>query len=353
MTSTRSEPTYLVRIAQLLLDDAERAGASRDAILRDLGLGATIFANPDARLPLATVAAIARAVVASAHGPAFGLRAGAARTVRDAGLIGYLMQHSATLRDALGRLARFGRIMGDHNHIEIDETGSGATIVFDGHPVLEAIYELTELDVAWVVGGVRKMTSADVTPLEVRFPFTDPAHVAELRAFFRCPLQFMAPHVAIVLKRGDLDLPVAASDPTLAGYLDRLAEDAVKALGEDDTTTGRLRQVLWSRLTDGAPTLATAAAAMAVSERTLQRRLSDEGTTFAGALSQLRQDLAVRLLEDRTLAVYEVSFLLGYAEPTAFHRAFRRWRGMSPRQFREQAGARSEMPPGLPPIANQ
>jgi AraC-like DNA-binding protein len=353
MTSTNSEPTYLVRVAQLLLDDAARAGASRDAILRGLGLDPKIFADPDARLPLATVAAIARAVVASAHGPAFGLRAGAARDVKDAGLIGYLMQHSATLRDALGRLARYGRIMADHNHIEVDETATSATIVFDGHPVLEAIQELTELDVAWIVGGIRKMTSVDVTPLEVRFPFADPAHVAEMRGFFRCPLQFMSPHVAVVLKSSDLALAIEASDPTLAGYLVRLAEDAVKALGEDDTTTGRLRQVLWTRLTDGAPTLATAAAAMAVSERTLQRRLSEEGTNFAEALSQLRQDLAVRLLEDRTLAVYEIAFLLGYAEPTAFHRAFRRWRGMSPRHYREQAATRSEVPAGVPPVANQ
>jgi len=337
MTPTSSEPTYLVRIAQLLLDDAARAGADRAALLRDLGLDASLLENPDARLPLSTVAAIARAVVSSSPVPGFGLRAGAARKTRDAGLVGYAILHSATLRDALGRLVRFGRIMGDHNRIEVDETGPAATITFEGHPLLEAIHDLTELDVAWIVSSVREITTDDVTPREVRFPYPEPAHAAALRAFFRCPLQFVAPHVAIVLKRDDLDRPVAASDPTLAGYLDRLADDMVKALGEDDSTTGRLRQVLWSRLSDGAPSLAHAAAAMAVSARTLQRRLRDEGTTFADALSKLRHDLAVRLLEDRTLAMYEVGFLLGYAEPTAFHRAFRRWRGMSPRRFREMA----------------
>jgi AraC-like DNA-binding protein len=346
MTPTISEPTYLVRIAKLLLDDASRAGADRDALLRGLGLDAKLLENPDARLPLTTVAAIARAVLASPHAPGFGLRAGSARTARDAGLIGYAMLHSATLRGALGRLARYGRIMGDHNRIEIDETGPTATITFEGHPVLEAIHDLTELDVAWIVRGLREITASDVTPHEVRFPYQAPGHAADLRAFFRCPLQFVAPHTAIVLKRDDLDLRVAASDPTLAGYLDGLADDAVKALGENDSTTGRLRQVLWSRLSDGAPNLAGAAAAMAVSARTLQRRLSDEGTTFADALSKLRHDLAVHLLQDRTLAMYEVGFLLGYAEPTAFHRAFRRWRGMSPRRFRELAEQGRSAPPG-------
>jgi len=337
MTPSSSEPTYLVRVANLLLNDAQRAGIDRDALLRELGLDAKLLENADERLPLHTVAAIARAVVARSPAPGFGLRAGAARSARDGGLVGYAMLHSASLHDALMRFERYGRIMGDHNRFEIDLTGSAVTLTFEGHPVLEAIHDVTELDVAWIVSAIRGMTTREFTPREVRFPYEEPGHVADLRAFFRCSLQFVAPHVAIVLKRDDLDLPVAASDPTLAGYLDQLADNAVKALGEDDSTTGRLRQVLWSRLSEGAPTLSTAAAAMAVSPRTLQRRLRDEGVTFAEALSKLRHDLAVHFLKDRTLAMYEVGFLLGYAEPTAFHRAFRRWRGISPRRFREAA----------------
>jgi AraC-like DNA-binding protein len=276
-------------------------------------------------------------VIDRSPAPGFGLRAGATRSARDGGLVGYAMLHSATLRDALMRLQRYGRIVGDHNRIEIDEAGSAVTITFQGHPVLEAIHELTELDVAWIVSAIRGMTTREFTPREVRFPYEAPDYVSELRGCFRCSIQFVAPHVAIVLRPSDLDLPVAASDPTLAGYLDQLAENAVKALGEDDSTTGRLRQVLWSRLSEGAPTLSDAASAMAVSPRTLQRRLRDEGVTFAEALSKLRHDLAVHFLKDRTLAMYEVGLLLGYAEPTAFHRAFRRWRGMSPRKFREAA----------------
>ena len=312
-------------------------GIDRDALLCELDLDAKVLTNADERLPLHTFAAIVRAVVARSQTPGFGLRAGAARSARDGGLVGYAMLHSASLRDALMRLARYGRIMADRDHFEMDETGSAVTLTFERHPVLEAIHDLTELDLAWIVSAIRGMTTHEFAPLEVRFPYEAPGHAAELRAFFRCSLQFTAPHVAIVLKPLDLDLRVAASDPTLAGYLDQLADNAVKALGQDDSTTGRLRQVLWSRLSEGSPTLSTAAKAMAVSPRTLQRRLHDEGVTFADALSKLRHDLAVHLLKDRTLAMYEVGFLLGYAEPTAFHRAFRRWRGISPRKFREAA----------------
>jgi AraC-like DNA-binding protein len=330
-----AEPTYLVRVVRLLLDDAVRAGADRDTLLSGLGLDARILEEPDARLPLGTVAALVREVVAD-RGPAFGLHAGAGRKTKDAGLIGYAMLHSATLRAALMRLVRYGRIMGDHNRIELEESGSTATITFEGHPVLEAIHGFTELSVAWLISGLREISATDLTAREVRFPYPEPSHSAHVRAFLRCPIEFEAPHTAIVLKRDDLDLRVVGSDVTLVGYLDKLAEDAVKSLGDQGSILGRLRQVLWSSLSDGEPTLTATSTAMALSPRTLQRRLRDEGTTFAEALSALRQELATRLLEDRSLAVYEVGFMLGYADPTAFHRAFRRWRGVSPKRFREQ-----------------
>ena len=335
MPPAGAEPTYLVRIVALLLDDAARAGIDRDALLRRVDLDPASLRDPDARLPLGSVVAVTRAVVEAAGDPAFGVRAGAARRAKDAGLIGYAMLHSATLRDALKRLVRYGRIIGDHNRQTLDEAGELATIEFEGHPALEAIVEFMELNVAWIVAVLREITAKNLDPVEVRLANKEPEHLQALRAHCRCPLQFEAPHAAIVLRREALDLPVTAADSTLAGYLDQLATDAVTALGNDDTTTGRLRQVLWSRLSDGAPTLATAASAMAVSSRTLQRRLTDEGTTFAEALSALRHDLAVSLLKDRKLAVYEIGFLLGYADQSAFHRAFRRWRGVSPRRFRE------------------
>jgi AraC-like DNA-binding protein len=331
---------------RLLLDDAVRAGAGRDTLLSRLGLDARVLEEPDARLPLGAVAALAREVVAD-RGPAFGLRAGAGRKTRDAGLIGYAMLHSATLRAALTRLVRYGRIMGDHNRIELEESGPAATITFEGHPVLEAIHGLTELSVAWLISGLREISATDLTPREVRFPYPEPSHSADVRAFLRCPIQFEAPRTAIVLKRNDLDRPVVGSDVTLVGYLDKLAEDAVESLGDQGSILGRLRRLLWSSLSDGEPTLADASVAMALSPRTLQRRLRDEGTTFAEALSALRQELATKLLEDRSLAVYEVGFMLGYADPTAFHRAFRRWRGVSPKRFREQRSS------GYPPIKDR
>ena len=96
--------------------------------------------------------------------------------------------------------------------------------------------------------------------------------------------------------------------------------------------------MLWSDLTEAVPSLDAVAKALGVSARTLQRQLRDERTSFAAVLAQLRQELAPSLLRDGRLAVSEVAFLLGYEDPSAFRRAFRRWFGRSPRAFRSAAG---------------
>jgi AraC-like DNA-binding protein len=127
---------------------------------------------------------------------------------------------------------------------------------------------------------------------------------------------------------------VVGADVTLGGYLDQLATELLRGLPDPDSFRDRVRRAMWSELSDGPPALTTTAANLAVSPRTLQRRLREEGTSFGQLLDELRREFALRLLRDRKLAVYEVAFLLGYAEPSTFHRAFRRWTGLSPLRFR-------------------
>src|SRR5262245_41398274 len=104
------------------------------------------------------------------------------------------------------------------------------------------------------------------------------------------------------------------------------------------TLRDQVRRLPWSELSAGVPGLDDVGRVLGMSPRTLQRRLREEGTTFSAVLTQLRHDLALPLLGDGRLAVVEVAFLLGYEDPSAFHRAFRRWSGLSPRAFRRACG---------------
>ncbi len=110
-------------------------------------------------------------------------------------------------------------------------------------------------------------------------------------------------------------------------------------MNDQDSLVLKVRQALWSELSGGKPTIGKIADVLGLSVRTLQRRLHEDGTSFANVLEDFRRDMSVRLLRDRGLAVYEVAFLLGYSEPSTFFRAFRRWVGMAPQEFRKSLDA--------------
>jgi AraC-like DNA-binding protein len=133
----------------------------------------------------------------------------------------------------------------------------------------------------------------------------------------------------------DMQTPLTHADPQLTGYLDELAEIRLDTLPKDFSVAARVRRAIWPHLSEGQPFIGAIAADLAVSSRTLQRRLREEGTSYGEVIETLRREKAVLLLRDPHLAVYEVGYLLGYSDPSAFYRAFRRWHGTSPSQHRQ------------------
>jgi AraC-like DNA-binding protein len=143
----------------------------------------------------------------------------------------------------------------------------------------------------------------------------------------------------LVLRRGDLDRVVSTADDTLVGYLDRLADESLESLGTEESILKKVRRALWTELSEGQPSVKRIAAALNMSVRTLQRRLREDDTSFVEVLDEFRREMATGLLRNRELAIYEVAFLLGYSEPSTFHRAFRRWHACSPREYRLAAAS--------------
>jgi AraC-like DNA-binding protein len=139
-------------------------------------------------------------------------------------------------------------------------------------------------------------------------------------------------------RRAMLERPVVKADPALSHLIERHAEALLAALPPPtQTAADRVRRILSSALRDGDATLAGAARKLKMSERSLQRRLADEGVTFDALLDEIRRDLALRYLADAKIAVAEVAYLLGYSEPSPFHRAFKRWTGRTPSEMRRSA----------------
>jgi AraC-like DNA-binding protein len=330
------DPSGLARLALIHLERLTRWGASRVELLREAGLDEKQLADPDARIPLSAVVRLWHAATTRLPDPALGLRLGVDVRARDLGLVGYTMAFSATLAGALLRVERYDRIVSDALVIELEPTDGATWVRLDVQPELRAFRPAADARLAALLGICREITGAAIAPLTVQLPYRRPAEVQEYERFFRAPLEFGALATAFLLATADLARPVVSSDPNLTGYLDRLAEQTITELGAERTTQDRVRRVLWTDLSAGDAHLDRVARQLGLSARALQRRLREEGTTFAAVLTHLRQDMAQPLLRDGRLAVSEVAFLLGYEDPSSFQRAFRRWAGVSPRTFRRR-----------------
>ena len=328
------EPFGLARVARMHLAHAARWGVARAELLRAAQLDEAQLRDPDARVPRVALVRLWHAVAARVPDPALGLHLGAAARVRELGLVGYTLAFSPTVGAALHRLTRYDRILSDALVVVLEEAAAGTWVRLDVEPALRAFRPAADFRLAALLAICRELAAAPLTPLTVQFPYRRPAAVQEYERFYGAPLEFGALATAFLLRPTDPARPVVAADTALTGYLDHLAEQLLAALGAEDTLRDRVRQVLWAELSAGVPALEGVGRQLGLSPRTLQRRLRAEGTTFTAVLTQLRQDLALPLLRDGRLAVAEVAFLLGYEDPSAFHRAFQRWVRRSPRAFR-------------------
>lgn len=331
---TTFEFSGLVRVAKFIVDQADRLDVNRGALLRDGGIAPSVLEHPDRRMPVDRIWTVWQLLLTRTEDPDVGIRIGQAASVREFGLVGYSMLHSATLRDALRRLVRYSPILVDALGFEMQEGSTRAELVASRNPGLDSARQRTDACLAGILTACREIAAAPITPVEVWLNYERPANTAAHKRFFGAPLRFGKDRGGLVLRNEDLDLETALGDATLCSYLDRLARSNMDSLGRRDSFRDEVRRAMWIELSEGPPDLQRTAAALGVSVRTLQRRLRHEGTSFSAALDQMRQQAADRLLSDRSLSVSQIASLLGYSEPSTFYRAFRRWRGVSPEEFR-------------------
>jgi len=312
-------------------------GAKRADLLAQARLTEAILAEPDTRIAAARHWDLWRAVIEQLPDPALGVKLGSNVHIRQAGLVGYSMLHSHTLDHAIERFIRYERILEDTTNLSRESDGSRVRLVVEEPLPLAGLRQPIESDVAAVVTCLREITGVARLPLEVHLPYPRPADMEPYHEALGHSIRFDRPTAVMVFDGADMALPVLARDETLCSYLDDPADRILEQLGSRSHSE-QVQRVLWEELSEGQPTIKTVAKAMGTSKRTLQRRLHDEGVTFAELLDTFRRRMADELLQRHDLAVYEVAFLLGYSEPSTFFRAFRRWTGMSPLKYREAAG---------------
>ena len=218
------------------------------------------------------------------------------------------------------------------------ELGAEVELRIDTEPRAVALAEPMEMMLASMYRTAVELLERSLAPTEVRLRHPQRHPEAEYAAAFSAPVRFEAPHYALRFDAAHLDLPVPGADPALGRYLSAHLDARLEARATPAPTfPEEVAAQLEAGLAAGRVTQAEVADALHVSTRTLQRRLEEAATSFTAVLDDVRHRRATHLLAAPQRTVAEVAYLLGYTEPRAFHRSFRRWTGQTPSAWRRTA----------------
>lgn len=252
-------------------------------------------------------------------------------------VVGYAMMSSPTLHAALERLIRYLRILSDAATVVLTERGDECRLTLDlfggGVPIPRQRYEF---DLLTFLGFCNWIVGHELRPLAVEFTHAMPVDLRPYDRAFGCAVRFGTPGNSVVFARGDLALPLPTSNPQLAELHDQFAGARIEQL-DDAQTRHKARELIVRKLPDGEPLRDEIANALCMAERTLQRRLQDEGTSFHQLLDDTRRELAERYLAQRLVSLAEAAYLLGFAGQGNFTRACKRWFALTPGQYRSRA----------------
>ncbi len=318
-----------------LLAYLEACGFDTAAIRRLPGLHGRNLEDPDALFPESALGEAWRLAASVARDDALGLHL-AERMPRGAlDLVEYSFRASETLAAALERLAHYGRLLNDRLAMRALAGSRGLRFLVgeaDGRPLDR---QRAELSLGLVLRLARETTLAELAPVEASFAHQAPEDVSEHRRFFRAPLRFSAGVSELAFSRADADRPLRSADDALAAVVRRRLEKLLAHRGRQETgSAARVRQLLIGELGLVRASSAAVARRLGLSTRTLARRLANEGTSFREILDGVRGETAMALLRDPAPGVAEIAFFLGYSEPAAFHRSFKRWTGETPVAYR-------------------
>lgn len=303
------------------------------ALLSAAGFDAAVFADPEARLPRGIVRGMVAISMQKTGDACLGLHAGECVEIVDFAPVDQATRNCATLREAIVVGSRYSRLHDDGVRSRLIEDENSATLeIHAPQPSQSAV--ANEFQVVCVLKRLGLFVQKPVIPLEVRMRHDRATDSNEYARVFRAPVRLSAEHNALVLQNDLLDAPARRPNPSLLASFHQRAGQMMSDLERGDTFVGKVRQLLVERLEEGVG-IAEAARRLHVSEATLRRRLADEGTTYKRVVDTVRKERALAYLATR-LQPTEVFYRVGFANAGAFGRAFRRWTGTSPMEYKER-----------------
>jgi AraC-like DNA-binding protein len=328
---------YATNNASLLMgvwNILESYGTDPKLLFRQVGLNPELMKRPGGRYRLDSIDNLWRKSSEIIDDPCFGLKAAEFWHPSNFGALGYAMLASNTLRTALERVDRYHRFLSDERFIKLTETEEGLTFTLVFTHKKRDIPARNDAIMAVTMSMCRVNYIEDLAPVSVAFTHPKPSCSAKFYEYFRSPVVFEAPTNSLTLPLEAVDKSLPGSNPQLAELNDKVMIEYLAQL-DHELITEKVKAIIIDHLPSGNVTDENVARELYMSSRNLQRQLQSAGTTFNTLLNEIRQDLAQKYLRDQDTSMTEIAFLLGFSESSAFSRAFKRWIGVTPTQYRK------------------
>ncbi|WP_036131766.1 AraC family transcriptional regulator [Marinobacter nitratireducens] len=334
------EATVSMGWVNTVIDAARQLGIDQERLFSEAGISLEALARD--RWPIDFITRLWHAAEKCTGDPGFGLKVGSGVRPANIDVVGFAMQSAATLREAIGLVQKYQRLISDGGRFQILTGSRGAWIVY--HPrqgrlafspqQIEAVLAAVVSFSSWVLGE-------RVCPMRVQFSHARLGPLAGYRDVFASPVDFEQAFSGLLVENDILDRPLPQVDPGLAEMHKRYSAGRLAELEQSSISAPDLRQWLVARIGQQVPRRADAAKVLGLSERTLARRLREQGVTFNGLVDDVRRELALEAVSQARQPLAEIAQSLGFAEASTFYRAFQRWTGQPPARWRRERAGRS------------
>lgn len=334
-----AEATTISSVAGLIEKALRTYGCDPEPLFAEAGIDCSVSCDPGARIPTTSLQALWKASVEATNDPGFGLTA--AEQFQPAAMhgLGFAWLASDTLRDAFERLVRFSRFLNPLINACVDDGENTVDLVILGPEKWpDFVHAAGDMSMATFLRMCQITAGEHILPVHVALqrPAPPGSCADRFQSLFVAPIEYGAPDNRLCFEPHLVNQPLTTSHPELARINDQTVIDYLARFDRSNITM-KVRARIIEQLPSGTPNQTFIACELHVSLRSLQRKLRDEETSFKSLLEDTRRELAMQYIRETHRSVGEIAYLLGFSEPSNFTRAFRRWAGCSPAEFRETA----------------
>lgn len=324
-------------IRNIVFVAAER-GADVQELCRESGITPASLDKADAQVSLELNCKIMDVALRLTEDTFLGLHIGETTTPTVLGMVGHLMESSPDVQTALVNLEQYVRAF-TKLYDFYTEIRDGEFILYcEPIPAWNSLSPETarmsvDLSFAGTMHIVKLLTGKNIYPIRMSLRYPRPRDTREYMRVLKVEPAFNQPCNCIAFRLKDIQLPVIGHNPALNALFRELLAKEISRTRELESFANQVRRVILQNFDATLPQMADVIGVLNMTPRTLQRKLKEEGTSYQAIAESVKSELAIGLLKDRTLTINEVSYKLGYAEPSVFRRAFKKWTGVNPKSY--------------------